>query len=502
MSIKDQENIDELRKRLYDRGVGSVKTERHDLTRPAVEVSRGWAMPRVSSPLPPKEDVVPIVENIVADEELHSNNEHFYTPAEKPKRSYRKLILTSSFGVLILAILISGAYLIFGGNQISGNNISLSMNAPFAVAGGDILPLQLSVTNQNSVAIESATLIINYPPGTKSADENPKDLYEERIPIDKIDAGQVLNIPVKAILFGEENEEKQIKATIEYRVINSNGTFFKEAEPVVIKINSSPLVLRVNSVEKISSGQEMEITLTLQSNSTSPMENILVSATYPNSFSPIGSEPSPVSAQNQWLIDKILPNNTYIIKIRGLVTGLATESSEIQFKAGNPKADNQFVLGSILTQTKLNYKIEDPFIGVVVNINNDTDGSAVLNSNDNADVSVVVTNTLDEAVYDMRVELLPEGNIVHENNITVDNGFFDSASKKINWEISGMSSLEQVKPGENRDFKFSLDPDESQATGAFDISVKVFARRVNEANANEELIGTAVAGVKYSSVLN
>ena len=499
MSIKDQENIEELRKRLYERGSQTVRTERHDLTRAPIEVSRGWndhasVSDRETSSV--KEEISkPLVEEKSVDSEV------IFVDEQPSKRSFRKIVLLSSFGALILAIIVSGFYMIFGSNQISADNISLSVSAPFAVAGGDVLPIQLSVTNQNAVAIESATLIINYPSGTKTADESAKDLYEERIPIDKIEAGQVFNIPVKVVLFGEENEEKQIKATIEYRVINSNGTFFKEAEPLIVKINSSPLVLRVNSVEKISSGQEMDITLTVQSNSSSPMENVLINATYPNSFSPISSEPSPVYGQNEWLIDEILPNNTYIIKIKGLVTGLASESSEIQFKAGNPKVDNQFELGSILTQTKANYTIEEPFIGVTVNINDDKDGKAILNAYDSTDVVVEVANTLNEAVYDMRLELLPSGNMIREGNINVTNGYYDSVSRKISWEISGMPTLEQVKSGEKREFRFDIDPDESQATGAFDLSVKVFARRVNESNASEELIGTAVAEAKYSSVM-
>ena len=505
MSIKDQENIEELRKRLYERGGDTVRTERHSLSPKSIEVSRGW---NNTSPVSHKEDVSTSSRELekvdtASDSSIEEDSEsEVVFVSETPKRSYRKLILIFSFGVFLLAVLVSGIYMFLGSNQISGNNINVAMSVPFSVAGGDVLPIQLSVTNQNSVAIESATLIINYPRGTKSADEDNKDLYEERIPIERIEAGQVLNIPAKAILFGEENEEKQIKATIEYRVVNSNGTFYKESAPVVVKINSSPLVLRVNSVEKISSGQEMEITLTVQSNSTSPMKDILISATYPNTFSSITSEPAPSHGQGEWLIDEILPNNTYIIKIRGLVSGLASESSEIQFKAGNAKADNQFTLGSVLTQTKLNYQIEEPFIGVVVNMNNDSDGKAVLNPADNTDVTVTVNNTLDQSVYDMRVELLPIGNMVRDNNLSVSDGYFDSGAKKISWEISSMSSLEQVKPGESRDFKFMIDPDVSQSAGAFNLSVKVFARRVNEANASEELIGTAVAEAKYSSSIN
>lgn len=500
--IKDQENIDDLRKRLYERGGNSVVTKRHELTDKPIAVARGWgeisndkitSTPIQSLPTENETDILP------EDNLIHITETDI--KSTKKKRSFRTLILLFSFGVLVLSIIVSSVYMLFGGNQISANNISITMTAPFAVAGGEVVPLQINIKNDNAVSIESATLILNYPTGTKSADETARDLYEERMPLADIKAGEAIDVPVKAVLFGEENEDKEIKATVEYRVSNSNGTFFKDAEPVHVKINSSPLVLRVEAVDKVSSGQEIDVTLTLQSNATTPMRNVLVSADYPNSFSLIRSEPTTSQGQNTWLVEEILPNKTYVIKLRGLITGLSNETSEIQFKAGNPKADNQFLLGSILTQTKTGYLIEKPFIGVKVNINGDDDGSVLLNSGVDTNVVVYVTNTLDESVYDMRVELAPSGNIIRDDRIKVDSGFYESSSKKINWEISSMSSLQEVPPGEKRDFKLNIKPDENQATGAFDVSVKVFARRVGEANASEELIGTALAEAKYSSVI-
>lgn len=501
--IKDQENIDDLRKRLYERGGNSVITKRHELTDKPIVVARGWGetsndgavTPQLTQSSPAE---IKTETDILSEDNLVQISETDIKSMKK-KRSFRTLILLFSFGVLVLSIIVSSIYMLFGGNQISANNISITMTAPFAIAGGEIVPLQINIKNDNAVSIESATLILNYPTGTKSADETARDLYEERLPLADIKAGEAIDIPVKAVLFGEENEDKEIKATVEYRVSNSNGTFFKDAEPVHVKINSSPLVLRVEAVDKVSSGQEIDVTLTLQSNATTPMRNVLVSADYPNSFSLIRSEPTTSQGQNTWLVEEILPNKTYVIKLRGLITGLSNETSEIQFKAGNPKADNQFVLGSILTQTKTGYLIEKPFIGVKVNINGDDDGSVLLNSGVDTNVVVYVTNTLDESVYDMRVELAPSGNIIRDDRIKVDSGFYESSSKKINWEISSMSSLQEVRPGEKRDFKLNIKPDENQATGAFDVSVKVFARRVGEANASEELIGTALAEAKYSS---
>jgi Domain of unknown function DUF11 len=181
------------------------------------------------------------------------------------------------------------------------------------------------------------------------------------------------------------------------------------------------------------------------------------------------------------------------------VNRLADETSELQFSAGAPKSDNQFIMGSVLTKAKTSYTIEKPFIGVVVNINGDTDNNVVLDSEKEANVMVIVTNTLKEAIYDMRVEIVPKGNLIRDNLLSISSGVYNSNTKTINYEVAGMPSLAKVLPGETREFIFIVRPDAKQGTGSFDISTNVFARRVSEGNAVEELVGTALAEAKFSS---
>lgn len=505
--IKDQQNMNDLRKRLYDRGGSDgLPASRHKLTEIHTDVSRGWEgvslMP--DTPVTPSTQAVPEFTEkpplFTVPTEVDNQVEEV-VPEKKP-RPYRKFILLGSVGLFVLVALASSVYLFFGANQISAKNVSITVGAPFSLAAGEVLPLQIGISNQNSVAIESATLIINYPAGTKSNEDEPKDLYESRIPVDTIAPGEVVNIPASSILFGEENQEKEIKAVVEYRVAGSNGTFFKEAEPVIVKINSSPLVIRVNSIEKVSSGQEFEIKMTIQSNTATPQKNILVSASYPSTFSFVKSDPAPSYGQNSWLISEIKAESSQVITLRGKVNGLADEVSEIQLSAGTPKSDNQFVMGSVMTKAKTSYTIERPFIDVSVVVNQDGDGKVDLNSGEEANVTVRVKNTLNDTIYDMRVEVTPKGNLIRDDQMQVQTGVYDSSSKTIRWEVSGMSSLAEVRPGETREFNFSVKPDVNQSTGSFDISTNVFARRVGEARAAEELVGSALAEVKYSSKIS
>jgi len=492
--IKDQKNIEALRQRLYERHFSEINSKKSTLVNEQINVARGWdgiADKVVTSVRdePKQEPVIPTINATPLS----------IITADEPKRSYRWIIILASIGIFLIVAIFSSSYLFFGANQISGKNISINLNAPFAVAAGDAVSLQVSIANQNSVPMESANLVLNYPVGTKTNDEQARDIFEERIPLSNLLAGEAINLPISIVLFGEENQEKEIKAYIEYRVSGSNSTFSKEAEPVIVKINSSPLVIRADTISKVSSGQEIEVKITVQSNASTIQRNILVSASYPSSFSFISADPAPAYQENEWLISEIAPESSQVITLRGRISGVEGEQAEIQLAIGTPRSDNQFIMGSVLSKISTNYTVERPFIDVVVVVGRDSDGSAILDPGEETDVEVLIKNTLDQPIYDMRVEVTPKGNLIRDNFVSVSGGLYDSQSKMIRWEVAGNSSLAKIDPGDEREFTFRIKADPNQPTSAFDISTNVFARRVNEPSAAQEVVGTAVAEVKYSS---
>ncbi len=476
--IRDQRNIDALRQRLYDRNPGSVSVQ--------------------SSPLRPQETTAPVAWNIVEEPAKVVD----MSPKAVGKRNrFRAYVLFVSVLIFMVTAAFSVAYLYMGGNQISADNISVSLSVPFTIPGGEVLPIQVSLTNQNSVPIESATIILNYPQGTRSI-EGSRDIYEERIPVDGVAPGQAFNVPVRVQLSGEENESKEVKASVEYRVAGSNGTFYKEAVPQVVKLSSSPLVMRMSGVDKISSGQEMTITMELKSNASTPQKNLLVTASYPESFVFLEANPEPAFGKNSWVIDEVGPEGTFTITLKGRVEGIEGEVSEIQAKVGTAESGNQFMLASALAQAVSAFTIEQPFTAVSVDVNGDTDGSVIVGPGEVAQVAVNITNTLSESIYDVRVEIQPEGNLASDKNLSVSGGFYDSTTKKIVYEVSGNSELAEIKPGESRSFFFSVLPDQDQSEASFRVSTNIFARRVNEAEAAEAIIGTSKTEVKYSSIAN
>lgn len=489
--------MESLRERLYERGQDATfVSARHTLSRqPVVDIARGWAgaapapvMVPVQNPIPP---------SLEAEAVSPLDTESLPT---KTRRRYRSIIMLATTVLFVLMVGASSVYLFFGGNQISGKNIEFVLTGPVAVAGGDIVTLQVAVNNNNAVAIEGATLVVNYPPGTKSVGEGSRDLYEERISLETIAAGESKVIPIQVAVFGEENEEKEITAAIDYRVTGSNGTFYKEAEPVKFTINSSPVILRVETIEKISAGQEFAIKLIVQSNAETPLSNVLISATYPDSFRFISAEPAPSYRQSEWILKQLAAKGTETITIRGVGNGLSSEAFIIRFQAGTPRTDNQFMIGSVLAQTASTFTVEQPFVKMEVRVGSDTDNDVVLPAGSATDVVVVVTNTHTEPIYDMNLRIAPTGSAFNESLLQINGGFYDSIKKELRFEVSGSPELALVQPGERREFRFTLSGDSELRTATLDLAASVYGRRVSERNVPEELIAADETAVRYSSV--
>lgn len=495
-NLHTQEQIDEMRKRLYDRGSDVEKIVRHQLSDTPVNVSRDWSTG--GNQKPHTSDL----RSGLSSPSDPSTQTDVVVPEVKPKRGYRKFILLGSFLIFILVASLSSLYIYLGGNQISSDNIQVAIAGPSQIGGGEAVPIQVSVTNQNSSALESVTLILKYPEGTRSVGDSPRNLFEERIPMEDIAPGEVKNIPVRIAIFGEENAEKAIEATIEYRIGGSNGMFYKDSNPLAVRISSSPVVLRVDSIEKVASGQLVDITLTAVSNASSPLNDLLVTASYPNGFSFESSSPEPVFGQNVWQIKELLPEKSAVIKLKGIVSGLTEETFRINFSVGPTNPDNQFQVGSALAEAKTDFIIERPFIDVAIAINGDKDRSAIIPQGKSSIVEVDITNTLDETVYDMVVEVVPGGNALTENSIKSDQGFYDSNSGTVRWEVSNNKTFDKILPGASRSLRFDVAPSKNFTTASFDLVVNVYARRVAESSALETLIGTIRAEAKYSSSVN
>ena len=371
-------------------------------------------------------------------------------------RGVRRKALAAAVLFFVVALILSGSFLFFGQNTISGNNITIDVEAPLVIGGGEELALQVGVTNRNAVVVESATLIVEYPPGTQEAGSGSKELFRDRVPLGGIKPGETLHIPVKAKIFGEENEEKTVAISVEYRVAGSNATFFKEAAPLRLKVSSSPVVLTIEGVKEISSGQEMTLTLALASNASMPLQNLLIEAQYPLGFDFSASDPKPVRGQTLWGIESLPPEATETITITGVMTGGVAQERVFRFSVGVPSERDRFSLASVLTTASSGIALTDPFVGLAIAMNGTTGKVLSVGPDDSVSVSITFTNTLSDIIYDATITAALAGNGLDTDSVNVSQGFYDSSTNTITWTKHDVSGLAALAPGDMETVAFTI----------------------------------------------
>jgi hypothetical protein len=500
---KDQEKLDSLRERLYSRGEAVSSHSKFSLQDEKISVPTSFDSQEttiaVSTPVslhPPVELSTKAVEEV----ELSRQNPPPLMTRSNKRQSYRLKMLLIGLFFFVVSVGVSSLFIMFGGRSISGENIAISITGPFTIGGGETIPLQIGITNQNSVPIESATLLVEYPLGTQADTEDSQELFVERLPLNTIASGEAVNIPLRAKVFGEENQELLIRASVEYRVSGSNATFYKEAEPLRFKISSSPIVVSVESLKNVSSGQATEVKLKVTSNAPTKLTDILIKAEYPEGFDFTRSDPASVSGQNVWLIDSLEPESSKTITISGVITGSQSEEYVMNFSVGVPNERDRFNLASVYSVAKAEFLIEQPFIDMGITVNGQRNSTAAISPGDQSSISVELKNTLEDSIYDSVVELKLSGNALSDTEVKVSNGFYNSNTNTIVWDISSIPGLERILPGNSETFTFSLTPrTDTLFTPQINIDGAVKARRVSDSSAEEKLVGTIKSVIKVES---
>jgi hypothetical protein len=494
----DSERIRELRERLYARGAPTSGLTRHEL--PAREEVGTLDSGRQQVVIPPP--APEMITHPEPEETIENKVPYVEHMAPKSKRSsYRKIIALFGVGFFVVALAVASIIMFWGNNTISGENISISASGPIAVGGGEEFPFQVSIANQNAVPIQSATLIIEYPKGTQSATEDDKEMTIERRQLDSIGTGELVNIELRARVYGEENEEKEINVRIEYRIAGSNATFEKKAEPLRFKISTSPVVMAFDSVKSVSSGQEVELTLTIQSNSPTPLADILVKAVYPQGFDFTKSTPDTVSGEDTWKFTTLKPGEKKTITIKGLMTGYEDEARAFTATAGVANEKDKNTLASQLATARTEISIEQAFLDVNVLINGDAGETAVIGLKDTARVEVKFKNTLDAVIYDAKVEVRLSGNALDEFDVLSSGGFYDSANDTIVWESSNNDHLKEILPGSVTTLTFQIKPQDDVGNAPeVELAVSVKGQRIFENRATEEIVGTAARTIRVESI--
>jgi len=445
---EEKSYIEELKKGLYSRMAPDVRTRRKlRYSEEGTMMQSDWLHPKET-------DDTPVELNTAEQFNRNENKMSFFT----------KLFIGSLlFCILAVGL---GAYLFFNGaNLISANNIDIQISGPVSVAGGTPITFDITAVNKNNVDLRLVDMSVNFPAGTTDASDSTKVLTNYTKLLGDMPAGATAHESVSAIIFGEENLQKEITVNLTYSVKGSSSVFTK-TQTYDVLINSSPVNVTADSFKEITSGQQFDMKVNVKSNSAQTLKNVLLKAEYPFGFTFVSASSQPLSDNATWRIGDMAPGSSRTITIHGKLSGEDSDVRAFHFFVGAASSNNRESIATQYLAIEQDVTLQKPFISLSVAVDSDTAiGDHIGQFGQVEHVTITWFNNLPDAVSDVKIDAKLTGSAYDKSTVTPDQGFFNSGTDDIVWNQQTNSELASVAAGSSGTVSFNITPVDHGTSG-------------------------------------
>ncbi len=427
--------------------------------------------------------------------------ENAVKPALHQRRHVRLagIFFIVAFIFFVVSIGIAGYVFLVDGNTVSVDKIAIDILGPKTIAGGDVVPLSLTITNRNSVAVDNAIIQIDFPNGTRDAVDMMKTYPRYIENLGTLAPGETVTRSIKAVVFGGAGQTFALPVSFYYGTSGSNATFIKNSS-YTLTISTTPLSVSIDSLNETVSGKSLTFTLTVSSNATIPLDNIVLTGVFPFGFV-VTSSSLPLS-NSSFLLGRLSPGAHQKMTLTGTLTGQDNEQRVFHFTVGTAKtANDQTLAVTYMTQDVL-ITIAAPFITTTLALNGNTSSTVVLAPNASQNVSLSYTNTLPTSITDAIVVVTLSGTAIDYNSIQATNGFYNSATHSIVFSKDTDSSLALLVPNASGigTFTFQTLPASAVVSAPTVIfTTSVSGTRVGQSNVSGKVSASATKMAKVAT---
>lgn len=477
----DSSALEEARKRLYEPGAPAETRRPISQGAPEKDVPRSW-------------DTDPLAK-VIAELPAHG--------ALSSQRHVRvaSLFFLGTFCFFILSLAIAFYMSYSGGNAVSVDRVALTIEGPTTISGGDTVPLSITVTNTNAVAIQHATVEIDFPNSARSADDVSKPYPRYTEDLGTLESGASVNRTIKVVLFGGTGEALTLPASVSYGASGSHATFVKKATDA-ITISSSPLEVSATTIAEAVSGQSITVALTVRSNATVPIDNVVLAGAFPFGFT-VQSSSQPL-VNSSFLLGTLAPGAKKSLTLTGTITGQENDDRAFHFTVGTAAtAQDQTLAIQYMTQD-VTVHLAAPFISTSLALNGDTSSNAVLSPGALQTVKVAYTNTLGTPVTNATVSVALSGAAIDYSTVQSSTGFYNSSTHTVVFSRDTDPSLAVLTPGSSGfgTITFStLPPAQLPASPTLTLTTSVSGTRVGQSNVPEQISASATRVAKVAAAV-
>lgn len=365
---------------------------------------------------------------------------------------FRKFFIGAAI-FFLAAIVFALISLFVGKNMVSTDSIDMQILTRSFVDGGQELDVTVQVINKNTSPLELADLVLSYPKSSVSDVEIERD----RRSLGTVAPGETAVEDFSILLFGEEGEERQLQASLEYRVEGSNAIFVKETDTLVA-IQSTPLQVAFDAPDTSVTDQTVSFDMLVTSQATSVIENMLLSVEYPTGFTFTSAEPAPDFGNHTWNLGDLDIGAKETITITGNVAGSSGDEQVFRSFVGRQDPRQERVIQTIFNTALHTIRLENSFVVADVAIDNKNKDRVPVNSGDLVPVKITWQNTSGESLSDVTIIAQLSGSAYDPATVKSNRGFFDSTSDTIIWTPEVEQDLQSVDMRETGTLFFEFEP--------------------------------------------
>lgn len=378
--------------------------------------------------------------------------EEGWLSAEARKKRNRKIILSGAIllgSILAVVILVAG-YFNFSQKAFQEERIQIAMEGPKEVASLERADYQLKIVNNNRVSLLNANVVVVFPDELKiKATEDIKVEGPHKV---RVDLGTIGKKEEKLIDFqfetlSEEDKNLYFDVILEYRPSNFNSLFIKKHQEDFF-IKASPLKIDILPIEEAASGERVEIEVVLRNQSEETFQDLSLRLQYPEGFSLIESDPAVSQAGNVWKIAKLEGQSQWEMKLAGSVHGYFNTTKVFQAEVYQQKSEEE----KILSQSRGVVEIVPQRVEIIQEVTEEDFYPASV-----IGYRVKFKNTSTVPLRDLILELQLTSQVINEQEVEVEKGFYDSQKNALIWKAADIPKLKVLQPKEEGEVLFSLE---------------------------------------------
>lgn len=412
------------------------------------------------------------------------NNGAVISPSsENEGYSFGAKILFIAMFFLCLALAFTAWRVLSSRNVVSSSNIDINIDNKPYVEGGEATPLSVSILNRNTISLQEAVLTISYERGMGIQNEQEK-VYEKRV-LGTINPNSLKKEDMTISLYGAESDTRDISVKLEYKVSGANAVFDKTVTTSVV-LKTPPLSIHIDGPENLVQGQEGVFKVSVSNNTSSLIENSLVSISLPTTFSLRNSDPIISSHGFNWPLTSMPPGSTSTLTLYGSFMGEPGEIATIKSSVGNNIGSNQ--MGIVYSQEVKSVFLTEPLLALSSRLETDRGSAENLRFGDRAVIYISYINKSDKPLTDVSVIANISGNAAVNSDIGSDDGYYNSINRTVTWNKATNNSFSYLVPGAKGELRLSVPIiTKGGDSPKFNLTIKGEATSVTKSDTSSEL---------------